>query len=106
MLLLPSLLALVQFDSLTPVLLIVGSLGFVQFILGNVLEPAVMGKSLNLSALVILLSLSFWGMVWGVAGMFLAVPMLVSTAIIFSNIEETKWIAVLMSADGQLMQES
>ncbi len=101
----PSLMALLQFDSLTPIVMVVGSLGFIQFFLGNVFEPAYMGKSLNLSALMILLSLSFWGMIWGVAGMFLAVPMMVATAVIFSHIDSTRWIAIIMSSDGSLLTE-
>ena len=58
----PALLTLVQFDTLTPFLLITVGLGTVQFIVGNVVEPAFMGKSLNLSSFMIILSLTFWGM--------------------------------------------
>jgi predicted PurR-regulated permease PerM len=99
----PSLLALVQFDTLTPFFITAVALGGTQFLFGNVIEPAYMGKSLNLSAMAILLALSFWGIVWGFAGMFLAVPMMVMTAIVCSQFQGLRWVAVLLSADGNLV---
>ena len=98
----PALLALVQFDTVTPFLITAVTLGGTQFIFGNVIEPAYMGKSLNLSSMAILLSLSFWGIVWGLAGMFLAVPMMVMSAIVCSQFKGLRWVAVLLSADGSL----
>ena len=77
------LLALVQFDTLTPFLLVVLGLGAAQFLIGNVLEPVFMGRSLNLSSFMILASLTFWGSIWGVIGMFLSVPITVIAMIIF-----------------------
>ncbi|GAA5315254.1 MAG: AI-2E family transporter [Candidatus Pelagadaptatus aseana] len=100
----PSLLALVQFDDFWSFALVVLSLGLIQFVVGNVFEPAYMGKSLNLSPLAILLSLSFWGMIWGIPGMFLAVPMMVATSIVLSHVPEMRWISILMSEDGELAQ--
>ena len=73
-----------------------------QFAVGNLLEPAVMGRTLNLSPLMILLSLSFWGMLWGIPGMFLSVPMMVMLAIACSQVEGLRWIAVVLSADGHI----
>lgn len=99
----PSIIISLQFDSLPYIMMIISCLVIIQFVVGNVVEPAIMGKSLNLSALMILVSLSFWGFIWGLAGMFLAIPLMVATAIVFSHIEGTKWIAILMSADGQLL---
>ncbi|WP_019028026.1 AI-2E family transporter [Colwellia piezophila] len=101
----PSILISLQFDSLSHIALIITCLVIIQFVIGNIIEPAIMGKSLNLSAFMILISLSFWGFIWGIAGMFLAIPLMVATAILFSHIDETKWIAILMSADGQLLIE-
>ena len=102
----PALLALVQFDTLTPFLIVAVGLGGTQFFIGNVIEPAYMGKSLNLSSLMILLSLSFWGLVWGVPGMFLAVPMMVMTAIICAQFKGLRWIAVVLSVDGNLVSDA
>jgi predicted PurR-regulated permease PerM len=99
----PALLTLVQFDTLTPFLLITLGLGTVQFVVGNIIEPAYMGKSLNLSSLMILLSLTFWGLIWGIPGMFLSVPIMVVTAIICARFEGLRGIAVALSADGSLM---
>lgn len=98
----PSLLTLVQFDSLTPFFIVLPILSAIQIIIGNVIEPRVMGGSLNLSALVVLLSLAIWGSLWGIAGMFLSVPIMVMLVIIFANFERTKPIAVLLSADGDV----
>ena len=102
----PALLALVQFDTLTPFLIVALGLGGTQFLIGNVVEPAYMGKSLNLSSLMILLSLSFWGMIWGIPGMFLSVPMMVMTAIVCAQFKGLRWIAVLLSVDGNLVPDA
>ncbi|MFW2405760.1 MAG: AI-2E family transporter [Gammaproteobacteria bacterium] len=102
----PALLTLVQFDSLTPFLIIVAGLGSVQFIIGNIVEPAYMGKSLNMSSFMILLSLTFWGLIWGLPGMFLSVPMMVVTGIVCANISGLRWISVMLSGDGRLITES
>ena len=63
------------------VLLFVGA---VQVLVGNVLEPKLMGNSMNLSALVTIIALSFWGSVWGVTGMILSIPITVIMVIVFS----------------------
>jgi predicted PurR-regulated permease PerM len=98
----PALLTLVQFDTLTPFVIILIGLGAVQFIIGNVVEPAMMGSSLNLSSFVIILSLTFWGIIWGIPGMILCVPITVIVAIICSHFERFHWIAVLLSTDGRV----
>jgi len=70
-----------------------------QFIIGNVVEPKLTGKSLDLSPIVILISLIFWGYVWGIVGMMLAVPLTSACKIIFQHMELTKPIADLISAE-------
>lgn len=99
----PAVLTLVQFDSLVPFLLVSVGLGVIQFVVGNVVEPAIMGKSLNLSSLMIVLSLTFWGMLWGIPGMFMSVPIMVAAVIVCSHIEGLRGIAVILSADGSLL---
>lgn len=99
---LPALLTLVQFDTLTPFFFIAVGLGAVQFINGNIVEPALMGKSLNLSSLMIILSLTFWGLLWGIPGMFLSVPIMVMFAIVCAKFDNLRGIAVILSADGNL----
>ena len=99
---LPALLTLVQFDTLTPFIIITLGLGAVQFTIGNLVEPALMGKSLNLSSLMIILSLTFWGLLWGIPGMFLSVPIMVMVAIVCARFDGLRGIAVVLSADGQV----
>lgn len=99
---LPTLLALVQFDTFTPFVVLIVSLGALQMLIGNVLEPRLMGSSLNLSPLVVILALSLWGQIWGVTGMFLSVPITVIAMIILANFEKTRPIAVLLSENGEV----
>ena len=98
----PAVLALIQFDTLTPFLIVLICVGSIQFVIGSVLEPRLMGNSLNLSPLVVLLSLALWGSVWGIAGMFLCVPLTVICVIILSHFPQTRGIAILLSGDGQV----
>lgn len=98
----PSLLALVQFDTLAPFVVVAVALTTIQFTVGSVLEPRIMGKSLNLSGLVIILFLTIWGKIWGVIGMFLCVPILVILNIILANFPQTRPIAIMLSQNGKL----
>lgn len=100
----PSLLAILQFDTLTPFVGVLVGVGAIQLIVGNYLEPRMMGSSLNISALVVILSLSLWGILWGVPGMVLCVPITVIMMIIFAQFESTRPIAILLSANGQVLQ--
>ncbi|WP_419603984.1 AI-2E family transporter [Thiolapillus sp.] len=100
--LLPTTLALVQFDTFGPFVTLLVSLGTVQVLIGNVLEPWLMGSSLNLSPLVVILALSLWGQMWGVTGMFLSVPITVISMIVLANFPQTRAIAVAMSENGRL----
>lgn len=99
---LPTLLALVQFDHLRPFLVVGVGVTAVQLLVANVIEPPLMGRSLNMSPLVVVLSLVFWGLVWGTAGLFLAVPVTAIGVIVCARFEPTRWIAVLLSEDGRL----
>lgn len=69
----------------------------IQFTVGNLIDPRIVGHSLNLSPLVVLFSLIFWGWLWGIIGMFLAVPLAVIAKIIFENIDSLRFLSVLMS---------
>ena len=99
---LPALLAIIQFSSFTPFFIVAGGVTGVQFIVANIVEPRLMGQSLNLSPLVIFLSLAMWGAMWGIAGMFLCVPLTVIIMIILSHFPQTKPIAIVLSKDGQI----
>jgi predicted PurR-regulated permease PerM len=98
----PSVLALVQFDTLGPFVVTASVLTGLQFCIGSLLEPRLMGNRLNLSPVVILLSLGLWGSIWGIPGMFLCVPITVIMVIIFSYFPETRPAAVLLSGTGEL----
>ena len=77
-------------------------LTFSQILIGNFIETKMMGKTLNLSPVVMIIFLSIMGKVWGVAGMFLSVPLLVIILIIVRNLNSTKKIAIILSERGEL----
>lgn len=101
---LPTLLALVQFDTLTPFLVLLVSLGSLQMLIGNVIEPRLLGSSLNLSPLIVILALSFWGQFWGIIGMFLSVPITVIGMIILSHFPQTRPVAIMLSENGRVSE--
>lgn len=98
----PVLLTLIQFDTLTPFFITLTLLISIQLMVGNVLEPRLMGKSLNLSPLVIIISLVLWGNIWGVTGMFLCVPIMVILNIVLSKFDKTRVLAIMFSATGKV----
>ncbi len=97
----PSLFALVQFDHTGKVLLLAGLLLGFQSLIGNTLQPKMMGDSMNLSALVVVLSITLWGALWGGVGAFLSAPLTVIIMIVLAQFPTTRWIAVLLSSDGE-----
>ena len=97
---LPVLFALVQFDGIGRVALLGGLLFGAQFVVANTIQPKMMGDSMNMSALVVVLSLTIWGALWGGVGAFLSAPLTVIAMIILAQFPTTRWIAVLLSADG------
>jgi predicted PurR-regulated permease PerM len=101
----PTIFALLQFGELAPALWVLAIIGLIQVVVGNVIEPKVMGNSLNLSPLVVILALSIWGALWGITGMVLSVPITVILLILFSAFPKTKPIAILLSEKGKLKEE-
>ena len=77
-----------------------------EIIFGNILDPKLTGKTLNISTLAILINLVFWGMIWGPAGMFFSVPILAGVYITTAQFESTRWIATLLSTDGKIPDET
>ncbi len=101
----PALLALFQFpDQYGPFFAVLLGVGALQLLIGNYIEPRIMGTGLGLSPLIIILSLTLWGSLWGIVGAILAVPITVIVTIILSKFETTRPIAVLLSKDGSLGQ--
>jgi predicted PurR-regulated permease PerM len=81
-----------------PVIIMTILLLLVHNLIGNILEPHYMGKQMDLSPVFVLFSLIFWGWVWGIVGMFLAVPIAAAMKIFFSNIPPLKPISIILGS--------
>lgn len=97
------LLALIQIGTGTALLTALGY-GVVNIIFGNVIEPRFMGRGLGLSALVVFLSLVFWGWVLGPIGMLLSVPLTMTVKIALDSHEDTRWLAILLDSERPLVK--
>ncbi|GAB1381126.1 AI-2E family transporter [Pararhodobacter aggregans] len=94
------LVALIQVTEPATALLVFVLAGMIQFVLGSVIDPMLMGRALRVSSFGIIISLAFWGALWGIAGMFLAVPIMVAAMIVCSHIPAARPVAVLLSREG------
>ncbi|MDR0801036.1 AI-2E family transporter [Fluviicola sp.] len=99
---LPAIFSIIQFGTYSESLIILLSIGSIQFFAGNIVEPRIMGNTMNVSPIVVILSLGFWGFIWGFPGMFLSVPITVIMVIIFSKFKATRGIAILLSEKGEI----
>jgi predicted PurR-regulated permease PerM len=93
---LPVLFSLLQFGSVTVALWLMVLMIVIQLIWGNIVEPKMLGSSMNLSPLMVILGLMFWGYIWGIAGMILAVPMIAAATIITENIPALRFVSVFL----------
>lgn len=98
----PVLLSLAQFGSLAVAGAVLLALSAAQVAVGAVLEPRMMGRAFNLSPLVVLIALAVWGALWGVPGAILAVPLTASLVIVLAEIDTTRPLAVMLSANGRV----
>jgi predicted PurR-regulated permease PerM len=103
--LIPVIFALIQFTDLSQVLFLCISLILIQFVIGNIIYPKLMGNKLNISQFVVILSLVIWGAMWGTIGMFLSVPLMMILLIILSQFEGTRNLAILISGDGTIISK-
>jgi len=101
----PTLMAVIQFDSIKVVLLLLVILGTIQFILGNIVEPKIQGGTLRINTLTVLFGLVFWGYIWGVVGMMLSVPLLVILKIIFEYSPSLSVLARVMGSPPKKGEE-
>lgn len=96
----PVILSGVQLGAGPTVAIAAGYLG-INLLLGNLVEPALMGRGLRMSPLAIFLALVFWGWLWGPVGMILSVPLTVSLKIVFENTSSLRWIAALLDRQAR-----
>jgi predicted PurR-regulated permease PerM len=100
----PAIFAMLQFGDLSSGLWVLLSVGTIQLIVGNFLEPKIMGNSLNISPFVVLIALVVWGAIWGIVGMLLSVPITVMMIIIMAQFDNTRGLAILLSATGEVKE--
>jgi predicted PurR-regulated permease PerM len=93
----PMAVALVQFDASQAIAVAAGYF-VIGLVLGNLAEPALLGRRLGLSTLVVFVSLVVWGWLWGAVGMFLSVPLTMSLRILLAHSPEWRWVAALIDA--------
>lgn len=96
-----TLVATVQFPAFEQVASVFIGVAIWPFLIGNLVLPRLASDSLNLSAVVMLLALAIWSAIWGLAGAFLAAPLTVMLMIVLAQFHDTRWIAILLSADGK-----
>jgi AI-2 transport protein TqsA len=96
----PPVFALLQFDSFWPAVTLLVVLQTVTLFVGNVVQPRMQGRSLNIDPVAVLLALAFWGAIWGLVGAFLSTPLTVMIMVILAQFQGTRWVAVLLSEDG------
>ena len=93
-----ALLAFIQFGIGSALLVIAGNI-LIGFIIGNVIEPRLMGRKFGLSTLVVFISLIFWGSILGFIGAILSIPLTLTLKFAFESNERTQWIAVLLESE-------
>ena len=98
----PALLALVQFPTFMPFVIVVAGIAVAHLVIGNIVEPRFVGSSVNLSPLVVILALAVWGFIWGIPGMFLCVPLTVIAMIIFGEFKSTRSVAIALSETAEI----
>jgi len=92
----PALLGLIQLSGFPIWVVFIICLIIIQFVVGNVIEPKVMGSTLSLNTVIIILGLVFWGYIWGAVGMILSVPLMVLIKVILAQIPDAQFVVRLM----------
>ncbi len=101
----PAAFCLLQFGEFQHAVIVLVLVGAVQVIVGNIIEPKLMGNSMNVSSLVAIISLTVWGAIWGIIGMVLSVPITVIMIIMMSQFSSTRPIAIMLSEKGTIDQD-
>lgn len=98
----PALFALLQFPTWWQAAAVFGGIQIAAFIVGNLIYPRMQAETQNIDPVATLLSLAFWGWLWGMTGAFLAVPLTLIVMMVCSHFPKTRWVAVLLSNDGKV----
>jgi predicted PurR-regulated permease PerM len=93
----PVLFALLQYGIGWQAPTLLAGLGLIEIVLGAYVDPKLQGRYLELSALVVLVAITFWGWLWGIPGAFIAVPITAATVLVFKHIPQTEWVARLLT---------
>lgn len=102
----PALVALAQFGDLAHPGMIVVGLGGAVFLIDNILMPKLQGDQLNIDPLLVLISIGFWGLMLGPPGALLSTPLTVTVMAIAAEFDGARWLAILISRDGQPVKEA
>jgi predicted PurR-regulated permease PerM len=97
----PALFALLQFPTTWQAVLIFAVIQLVAFVVGNLIYPRMQADTQNIDPIATILALSFWTLLWGIAGAFLAVPMTLMLMMVFAQFDSTKWVAAALSNNGK-----
>jgi predicted PurR-regulated permease PerM len=100
--LVPTLVALAEFDSPVQPLILLVALGGGIFLIDNVIMPKIQADRLNIDPVFVLLSLGFWGVMFGLPGVFLSTPLTVVVIAVCAEVPGLRWLAVLLSKEGEL----
>ena len=96
-----ALFALVQFPSTWQAIAIFGVIQLAAFLVGNLIYPRLQARTQNIDPVTTLFALSFWTLLWGIQGAFLAVPLTLIVMKVFAHFDSTRWLAALLSNDGK-----
>ena len=97
----PPLFALVQFQTYWQAIVLFAGIQVILFVVGNIVLPRMQAESANIDPVVVLLSLAFWGALWGVTGAFLSTPLTVIAMTILAEFKGSRWVAVILSENGK-----
>jgi AI-2 transport protein TqsA len=96
----PTLFAIAQFSSWQMAVVVFACLNLIQFLVGSYLEPRIAGNALSISPFLVLFAVFFWTFVWGIAGAFIGVPIVIAALTLCAQHPSTRWIAELLGGPG------
>jgi predicted PurR-regulated permease PerM len=98
---LPTLFAIAQFESWQMAVIVFACLNLIQFLVGSYLEPRIAGSALSMSPFLVLFSVFFWAFLWGIAGAFIGVPIVIAVLTLCEQHPSSRWIADLLGGSGE-----